>query len=93
MQIESAGDSSPPYNLRVSDGFVAWLHECGVSLAVTTYQIGKLFLAGAPTPDRLSVTERTFERCLGVAAHDGAITLAGLNAIYRFQRRARRPGA
>jgi uncharacterized protein (TIGR03032 family) len=82
--IESAGDSSPPYKFEASEGFAAWLHAGGVSLAITTYQIGKLFLVGAPAPDRLSVTERTFERCLGVAASNQTLTLAGLNAIYRF---------
>jgi uncharacterized protein (TIGR03032 family) len=85
MQIDSTGDSTPPYRLDASEGFVAWLHEAGVALAITTYQIGKLFLIGAPAPDRLSVTERTFERCLGVAADSDTLTLAGLNAIYRFR--------
>lgn len=85
MRIESAGDSAPPYNLDASDGFAAWLYATGSALAVTTYQIGKLFLIGAPSAERLSVTERTFERCLGVSADDGALTLAGLNAIYRFR--------
>lgn len=85
MRIESAGDSSPPYSLDASEGFAPWLHASGAALAVTTYQIGKLFLIGAPTPDRLSVTERTFERCLGVAVTNQSLILAGLNAIYRFQ--------
>ena len=85
MRIESAGDSAPPYRLDGSEGFAAWLHAAGVSLAITTYQIGKIFLIGAPAPDRLSVTERTFERCLGVSADQSSLTLAGLNAIYRFQ--------
>jgi uncharacterized protein (TIGR03032 family) len=85
MRIESAGDSSPPYDLKCSDGFAAWLHAFGIALAVTTYQIGKLFLIGAPSPDQLSVTERTFDRCLGVAASGQTLILAGLNAIYRFQ--------
>src|SRR5258708_17178848 len=85
VRIESAGDSAPPYQLDASPGFAAWLHANDVSLAVTTYQIGKLFLIGAPAQDRLSVTERTFERCLGVAVRDRTLLLAGLNAIYQFQ--------
>ena len=62
-----------------------WLHASQTALAVTTYQIGKLFLVGAPDPARLSVAERTFERCLGVAAGDGALLLASRHAITRFQ--------
>src|SRR5215211_5100736 len=78
-QISSAGDSAPPYAVTASPGFAAWLYEQNVALAVTTYQIGKLFLVGAPAPDRLSVTERNFERCLGVAAAGHSLYLAGLN--------------
>jgi uncharacterized protein (TIGR03032 family) len=84
-QISSAGDSAPPYAVAASPGFAAWLYEQNVALAVTTYQIGKLFLVGAPAPDRLSVAERTFERCLGVAVAGNSLYLAGLNNILRFE--------
>jgi uncharacterized protein (TIGR03032 family) len=82
--ITSTGDSSPPYAFEASAGFANWLHARHLALAVTTYQIGKLFLIGAPTAERLSVTERTFERCLGVAASASTLYLAGLNNILRF---------
>jgi uncharacterized protein (TIGR03032 family) len=84
-QIVSTGDSAPPYAVQASPGFAAWLHEQNAALAITTYQIGKLFLIGAPTADRLSVAERTFQRCLGVAAIGNSLYLAGLNNILRFQ--------
>ena len=84
-QIVSAGDSAPPYAVAASPGFTAWLHGQNAALAVTTYQIGKLFLIGAPAPDRLSVTERTFRRCLGVAAIGDSLYLAGVNNILRFE--------
>jgi hypothetical protein len=58
-QVATQGDSVPLYSTRVSENFAAWLHASGATLAVTTYQIGKLFLIGAPAADRLSVTERT----------------------------------
>lgn len=83
--VRTDGDSAPPYSVHASPGFAAWLHEAGVSLALTTYQIGKVFLVGAESEAALSVSERTFERCLGIAAdgQDGFV-LAGLNAIWRF---------
>jgi uncharacterized protein (TIGR03032 family) len=83
--IVTAGDSAPPYSVLASPGLTGWLHASGCALAVTTYQIGKLFLIGAPAPDRLSVAERTFERCLGVAVGDGGLVLASRHAITRFQ--------
>ena len=85
VQIRSDGDSAPPYQVEASPGFPAWLREQDVALAITTYQIGKVFLVGAESGDRLNVAERTFERCLGVAAQGGTLHLAGLNAIYRFE--------
>jgi uncharacterized protein (TIGR03032 family) len=84
-EIESLGDSAPPYAVQASPGFAAWLHAENLSIAVTTYQIGKLFLIGADTPDRLSVTERTFQRCLGIAVTPSSLFLAGLNNIVRFE--------
>ena len=53
-QIVSTGDSAPPYAVQASPGFAAWLHEQNAALAITTYQIGKLFLIGAPTAYRLT---------------------------------------
>ena len=84
-RITSEGDSAPPYSVQASPGFTAWLHQTNGSIAVTTYQIGKLFLIGAPATDRLSVTERTFQRCLGVAVVGRSLYLAGLNNILRFE--------
>ncbi len=84
-EIVSRGDSTPPYAVQTSPGFTAWLHASGSAIAVSTYQIGKLFLIGAPAPDRLSVTERTFQRCLGIAATGDSLYLAGQNTILRFE--------
>jgi uncharacterized protein (TIGR03032 family) len=83
--VRTEGDSAPPYAIHASPGFAAWLHAAGASLALTTYQIGKVFLIGAESEASLCVSERSFERCLGIAA-DGAdgFVLAGLNAIWRF---------
>lgn len=83
--VVSAGDSAPPYSVKASDGFAAFLHERRLGLAVSTYQIGKLFLLGAVSDSRISVTERTFERCLGIAIAGPSLFLAGLNAIWRFE--------
>ena len=83
--IVVAGDSAPPYAINASVGFAALLHEAGLALAVSTYQIGKLFLFGAASASELSVSERTFERALGIAVSGSGLYLAGLNAIWRFE--------
>ena len=84
LSVTSDGDSAPPYALHASEGFAAWLYGTGAALAVTTYQIGKLFLIGADTPGTLAVSERSFDRCLGVAAGPEGMLLAGRNAIWRL---------
>ncbi len=84
-EVISTGDSAPPYSVQASEDFAAFVHAERLALAVSTYQIGKLFLIGAPEPRQLSVTERTFERSLGVALHGASLYLAGLNAIWRFE--------
>jgi len=83
--IVSQGDSAAPYAFEASPGFGEWLLAQGVSLALTTYQIGKLFLVGCFDDGRVLVTERTFPRCLGVAASGATLVLAGLNDILRFE--------
>jgi len=83
--IRSYGDSAPPYAFTASPGFADWLAAQGVSLALTTYQIGKLFLVGATPGQELVVTERTFQRCLGVAVQGGSLYLAGLHELLRFE--------
>ena len=54
---------TPELELTGSRQFTSWLHGERVSLAFTTYQSGKLFLIGMREDGRLSVFERTFNRC------------------------------
>ena len=60
--------SEPKLTITGSRQFVSWLREMRASLAFTTYQTGKLFLLGLQNDGRLSIFERTFERCMGLCA-------------------------
>jgi hypothetical protein len=62
--------SAPKLEIAGSRNFASWLREQRVSLAFTTYQTGKLFLIGLRPDGRLSIFERTFERCMGLAVAD-----------------------
>lgn len=81
-------DAQPaePFALSSSRGFSDWLAACGGSIAFTTYQAGKLFLLGLNDDGRLSVFERTFPRCMGLAVSNDArqMFLATLYQIFRF---------
>lgn len=60
-----------------------YTHE--VSLAFTTYQIGKLFLVGARADGRLSFFERTFNRAMGLWSDGGTLLMSSLFQIWRFE--------
>ncbi len=75
----------PKIEMNASRQFVPWMLEHKLSLAFTTYQTGKLFLIGLQPPDgRLSVFERTFERCMGLCSHNDSLYMSNLYQIWRF---------
>jgi uncharacterized protein (TIGR03032 family) len=80
-----AGGASPRFELTASRQFPNWLAEQGCSLAFTTYQAGKLFLIGLQPDGRLSVFERTLNRCLGLAAEGDSLYVSSLYQLWRFE--------
>jgi uncharacterized protein (TIGR03032 family) len=64
------------FALTASRHFSEWLASTGGGIAFTTYQAGKLFLLGVKADGRLSVFERTFPRCMGLAVSSDGRTLA-----------------
>jgi uncharacterized protein (TIGR03032 family) len=78
-------DAQPIFELSVSRQFNAWLVEQKLSLAFTTYQSGKLFLLGMKPDGRLSVFERTFNRCMGLWAGGNSLYMSLLYQLWRFE--------
>jgi uncharacterized protein (TIGR03032 family) len=68
-----------------SRGLVDWLGSQNVSLAISTYQTGKLFLIGRNEDAQFSVFERTFERAMGLAGNDQTIYMATLYQLWRLE--------
>ena len=78
-------DDAATLEISGSRHFAAWLSEQRASLAFTTFQAGKLFLVGLTGEGRLSVFERTFNRCMGLcAAADGGLWMSSLYQLWRF---------
>lgn len=75
----------PKVELTASRQFTSWLHEQNASLAFTTYQSGKLFLIGLREDGRLSVFERTFNRCLGLWGDAQTLYVSTLYQLWRFE--------
>jgi uncharacterized protein (TIGR03032 family) len=85
------GTEEPWLEVTSSRRFPAWLAEQKISLAFTTYQSGKLFLLGRLPDDRLSVFERTFNRCMGLWADGQSMWMNSLFQLWRFEN-VLRPG-
>ena len=71
--------------LTGSRQFTSWLNEQNASLAFTTYQSGKLFLIGMQENGRLSVFERTFNRCMGLWGDAQTLYVSTLYQLWRFE--------
>jgi uncharacterized protein (TIGR03032 family) len=81
---ETGEASAPAFDLTTSRQFPEWLAEQGASLAFTTYQAGKLFFIGLGAEGRLSIFERTFNRCMGLWGDGETLWMSSLYQLWRF---------
>ena len=77
--------AEPALEINASRQFTGWMADARLSLALTTYQAGKLFLLGLQPDGRLSVFERTFNRCLGLWSDSQTIWMSSLYQMWRFE--------
>ncbi len=80
-----AAAAPPRLEIQTSRQFTAWLAEQQLSLAFTTYQGGKVFFLGLKPDGALEVFNRTFERCMGLAASSQTLWLSSLYQLWRFE--------
>ena len=78
----------PPFACQYQPQFAELLHRLGCTLALSTYQAGKLIFLSATGPDKLVQLPRTFDKVMGIAAHpDGrGLALACRHEIVVFAR-------
>lgn len=74
------------FRLSVSHGFADWLSGIGGSLALTTYQAGRLLFLGSGPDGSITLFERDFPRSMGIAVSPDAqsFVLVTQFQIYRF---------
>lgn len=100
-QTAEGGRGQPPqeattdvaFQITLSRQFESWLAEQRINIAFTTYQAGRLFFLGLNPQGRLSVFNRTLERCMGLAYADNALYVSSLYQIYKFVDVARESAA
>jgi uncharacterized protein (TIGR03032 family) len=71
--------------MEVSSGLAAWLAQVGCSLAVSTYDAGKLILLGNNGLGGCSLFERTIEGCMGLHSDGDLLHLAARSQVLRFR--------
>jgi uncharacterized protein (TIGR03032 family) len=74
----------PWIEVTSSPHFGSWLAQERISLAFSTYQTGKLFFLGRHPDGRLTVHERSFNRCMGLWADGQTLWMSSLFQLWRF---------
>lgn len=87
-----AKPAKPPLDLTklkvektCSRGLAGWLAANRISLAITSYQSGRVYLVGSDKQGRVSFYERIFERAMGVVGNAHRIYLGSLYQLWRFE--------
>ncbi|WP_158879611.1 DUF4915 domain-containing protein, partial [Rhodanobacter sp. L36] len=68
-----------------SRGLAAWLAGNNMSLAISSYQTGRVYLVGSDKQGRVSFFERLFERAMGIVGNAQRIYLGSLYQLWRFE--------
>src|SRR5690606_14592642 len=90
---EAAAETPPPRAAKpamkvektCSRGLASWLAGKNVSLAISSYQSGRIYLVGTDREGRVSFFERVFERAMGIVGNAQRIYLGGLYQLWRFE--------
>jgi uncharacterized protein (TIGR03032 family) len=77
--------STPSLEINGSRQFTSWLYEQNLSLTFTTYQAGKVFFIGLQPDGKLSVFERTYNRCMGLYTTSSSLYMSSLYQLWRFE--------
>lgn len=71
--------------LRTSAGFTDWLAAADCSVALTTYQAGRLIMVGRRADGALRAHERLIEQCQGLWTDGQTLWASGRHALWRFR--------
>ncbi|PSJ16716.1 TIGR03032 family protein [Nitrosomonas supralitoralis] len=82
---EAAAAPAPMLEISTSRQMLSWLAEQKLSIALTTYQVGKLYFIGLKPDNGLSVFERSFNRCMGLCATPNGLYMSSLYQVWRFE--------
>ncbi len=75
----------PKFEILSSRNFLSWLISHRTSIAFTTYQIGKIFMIGLNPDRKLHLSERTFNRSMGIAIDGDTLWMSSQFQVWRFE--------
>lgn len=82
-QLVSPPDTSNVIECNADAGFQAWLAQAGGSVAITTYQAGKVALVGW-NGQQVTVLLRQFSKPMGMAVQGQRLALATQHEVWMF---------
>lgn len=71
--------------ISASRSFPKWLISQNASIAFTTYQVGKIFTLGTDDTGKMSISERTFNRCMGIGGDSQTFWMSSMYQLWRFE--------
>ncbi len=89
LKDQDASSSKPDQEAQitysVSPGLMAFLAKNDLSICMTSYQSGRFYLIGRNPKGGIMINEQAFQKAMGIHAYNGAVTLATLHQIHRFE--------
>ncbi len=79
------GQPVPQFRFSASRQMAAWMAEHRVSIGLTTYQAGLMFLVGLQDNGRFHFANRSFPRCMGMWCDGQTLWMSSLYQLWRFQ--------
>jgi uncharacterized protein (TIGR03032 family) len=73
---------APPFSTSTSPNIPELLHQLNISLAVSTYQAGKIVLVAAPTVEKLVVLPRNFSQATALEFSEQKIAIADVDSVH-----------
>lgn len=85
--MPASASSNEWANVRcsVSHAFAEALHKSGLSLLISTYQSGLVFMASARDATKLDLRFRSFTSPMGIAVGPGSLAIGSKHQIWEYQ--------
>ena len=77
--------AAPGPMLLFSPDFSGWLGRAGASIALTTYQAGRLVMVGRRPDGTVRAHERLIEQCQGLWTDGQSLWTSSMHALWRFE--------